>query len=217
MKLCLISDTHNMHDRLVIPECDILIHAGDITGKGAFGKLAAFNSWVADLLEDDVVKEDVIYIAGNHDLTLDDVSDTRVQAESIFTAGQYLNKTMAYIGPADSQLCVYGLPEQLKFCNWAFNTDEAGLAKHLENIPEDVDILVTHGPPHGVLDDNHSGTNCGSVSMYNWIKQYQPKLVVCGHIHESRGIALIDNTLVVNASICTGDYSPTNQPIILEL
>ncbi len=212
MKIVMISDTHEMHSRVEIPECDVLIHAGDITGRGALQKLNAFNTWIADLLADGVVGE-AVYIAGNHDLTLENNVEA---AEGMLKAGQYLNCTMAHVGPGDG-LWVYGVPHQLAFCDWAFNTDEDGLKRRFDCIPEGVDILVTHGPPHGVLDENTQGIHCGSVALYNWIKSYKPRLVVCGHIHEGHGVALVGNTLVVNASICTGDYKPTNQPIVLEI
>ena len=214
MKLCLISDTHEQHDQITIPKCDVLLHAGDITGRGALGKLNDFNDWLADLIDEGTVGEAVV-IAGNHDLSLEDNPEA---AEGILKAPTYLRNNLAYVGPsADDMICVYGIPHQLDFNDWAFNVDEAELERLFNNIPEEVDILLTHGPPKGVLDDNMSGTNCGSWALLNWIKAYQPRLVVCGHIHESHGIALVGNTLVVNAATCDGSYKPTNQPIVLEL
>lgn len=214
MKICMISDTHEQHDKVSIPECDLLIHAGDITGRGALGKLSAFNDWLAGLLTDGTVGEAVL-IAGNHDLSLED-EDNKEAAEGILKAGTYLNGSMAYVGPGAGK-CIYGIPQQLRFCDWAFNTDETDLERRFNLIPDGVDILVTHGPPHGVLDKNQRGINCGSVALYNWINKYQPRLVVTGHIHEGYGIAMVGNTLVVNASTCTADYKPTNQPIVLQL
>jgi len=213
VKICMISDTHEQHSRLQIPECDVLIHAGDITGKGALQKLNAFNTWVSNLLEEGTVGE-VVYIAGNHDLSLE---DNREVAEGILTAGDYLNNNLTYIGSADNMLCVFGIPNTLAFYDWAFQSDEQGLERLFNNIPDDIDILVTHGPPRFVLDKNNEGIHCGSNALHSWIESYQPRLVVCGHIHEGHGIALIGNTLVVNASTCTSDYRPNNQPIVLEL
>ncbi len=213
MKICMISDTHEQHSKVEIPKCDLLIHAGDITGRGALQKLNAFNTWLETLLADGVVG-DVVYIAGNHDISL---QDNREVAEGILLSGNYLNNSMAYVGPADEQKCVFGIPDQLPFNDLAFNTPEPQLARMYKYIPDEVDILVTHGPPLGVLDENNDGHHCGSKSLLDWIKSYQPRLVVCGHIHEGYGIALVDNTLVVNASTCTSDYKPTNQPIVLEL
>jgi Icc-related predicted phosphoesterase len=209
----MISDTHEQHDLVVIPKCDVLLHAGDITGRGALGKLSAFNTWIADLEDSEVVGE-AVYIAGNHDLSLENNRET---AESLLKAGTYLNNTMTKVGPPGEQKTVYGIPQQPPYCDWAFNAEEEDMARLFNNIPSGVDILVTHGPPHGVLDQNSAGIHCGSHSLLRWIKDYKPRLVVCGHIHEGYGIALIGNTLVVNASTCTKSYRPNNQPIVLEL
>lgn len=214
MRLCLISDTHEQHDKIIIPKCDVLIHAGDMTGRGAIGKLEAFSDWIARLIADGTVGE-AVYIAGNHDLSLEDSPDT---SEAVLKAGKYLNESWVYVGPdAVNTLAVYGLPHQLKFNDWAFNVEEEDLERLLSYIPEKMDILVTHGTPYGVLDENHVGHKCGSKALLSWIKEYKPRVVVCGHIHEGYGIAMVDNTLVVNASTCTGDYKPTNQPIVLDL
>lgn len=218
-KIVMISDTHEQHSQLVIPECDLLIHAGDITGRGAMSKLEAFNTWIADLIADGVVG-DAVYIAGNHDITLGGAEKGDVERyEGVLKAGQYLNNSMAYVHNAEEEepLCIWGIPEQLAFCDWAFNTDEEGLAQRFAAIPEGVDVLVTHGPPKGVLDANTGGIACGSLALLDWIQKYEPRLVVCGHIHEGHGIAMVGNTLVVNAASCTYDYKPTNQPIVLEL
>lgn len=208
--ICAISDTHEQHKSVSIPKCDLLIHAGDITGRGSLGKLRSFNAWVADLLDSGHVGE-AVYIAGNHDITLE--GNSCDVAEALLQAGTYLNCTTATV----CGLTVHGIPHQLKFCDWAFNTDEARLTKLFDAVPQNTDILVTHGPPHGVRDRSEAGTYCGSVALYNWIKKNQPKMVVCGHIHEGWGAAMVDNTLVVNASICTAAYKPTNQPIVVEL
>jgi Icc-related predicted phosphoesterase len=203
-----------MHDQLVIPPCDVLIHAGDITGKGAIRALARFNLWVQDLLDAGTVK-DAVYIAGNHDLTLD---RARAMAVPLLTAGHYLDNSLVYVGPTPAELlCVYGVPEQPEFQDWGFNVTEERLVELYDQVPPDVDILVTHGPPKGVLDKNRQGVRCGSSALLDWIDKHQPRLVVCGHIHEGYGTALVGRTLVVNASTCTVAYKPTNQPIILDV
>ena len=67
------------------------------------------------------------------------------------------------------------------------------------------------------MDQNREGMHCGSMAVYDFIMNRQPKLVVCGHIHEGYGLAMLGNTLVVNASSCTREYKPSNQPVVIEL
>jgi Icc-related predicted phosphoesterase len=212
MKICMISDTHEMHSKVNIPPCDVLIHAGDITGRGALEKLSAFNAWGKALMEEGIVKQDFICIAGNHDLSLE---TNKARAEHQLKDLTYLNNNSAFVGK--ERYHVYGIPETLRFCDWAFNVTEEVIEDKLEAVPDNVDILVIHGPPWTVLDMNKEGTSCGSYALLTWIKKAQPKLVVCGHIHEGYGLALVGRTLVVNASICTAAYAPTNQPIVLDL
>jgi len=66
-------------------------------------------------------------------------------------------------------------------------------------------ILITHNPPYGYLDKIQSGKHVGSKIILNAIKKYQPKLVLCGHIHEAKGKAKIRKTEVYNLGCC-GDY-----------
>ena len=58
----------------------------------------------------------------------------------------------------------------------------------METMPDDVDIVITHSPPHGVGDSNFSKMKCGSLAVRNRILKVQPVLHVFGHIHEARGM-----------------------------
>jgi Icc-related predicted phosphoesterase len=76
----------------------------------------------------------------------------------------------------------------------------------------DLDILVCHQPPYGVLDKVGNlapkmwqGKHAGSKVILNYIKKYQPRYVFCGHIHEGRGKAKIGKSIVYNCG-SDGDY-----------
>lgn len=66
-------------------------------------------------------------------------------------------------------------------------------------------LLLSHAPPYKILDKTKSGKHVGSKILLEAIKKHQPKLVLCGHIHESKGKAKIGKTRVVNLGCC-GDY-----------
>jgi len=213
-KLVLVSDTHTYHNQVTIPQCDILVHAGDLSFHGKPMELISFNSWIYDLKDRGTIKEAVI-IAGNHELGME--KDPNQVAVEYLSACNFMH-CKSYKSPTG--LKFFGVPHQLRFFDWAWNTDEQGIANQLSMVPDDVDVLVTHGPPHGYNDVGRDGTHCGSYALLAWIQRAQPKLVVFGHIHAGYSgdtVTMIGNTRIVNASTCTEQYKPTNKPIEVEL
>jgi Icc-related predicted phosphoesterase len=100
----------------------------------------------------------------------------------------------------------------------AFSLNPGRLAKaHWEAIPDDVDILITHGPPFGIRDENFRGQGCGDAELlYEVTNRCRPKFHIFGHIHECHGITKIGSTTFVNAASCNIKTQPVNQPIIFE-
>ena len=209
MKICMISDTHCKHWGLDIPKCDVLIHAGDITQQGDIGSFEDFNVWIRHLRDENIIHEAVV-IAGNHDIALD---GGYVDPSELLSACTYLDNSGTYIGDT----YFWGIPHSKTFGRWAFGCEEDELSAKFSNVPEDTDILVTHGPALGVLDKAYRGDDCGSQSLLTFIEERRPPLVVCGHIHEGRGLAKVGSTLVVNAASTDFKYSVIKTPITLDI
>lgn len=110
---------------------------------------------------------------------------------------------------------IWGSPYSSMFHNWAFMEEEEQLAARWAKIPEGTDILITHGPPLGVLDQvrRFPQPHVGSESLMRRFVEVQPKLHVFGHIHEAYGRV----GRWVNASTCTLEYSPTNPLILVDI
>ena len=71
-------------------------------------------------------------------------------------------------------------------------------------IPANTDILITHGPPYGILDKNRVGFSAVCQSLKRAVKRIQPKLHVFGHIHEAGGMVEMEGTTFVNACVFHG-------------
>lgn len=215
-RIVCISDTHEQAQRLTIPECDLLIHAGDITGRGHLDKVHAFNDWCGRLVDSGRVGE-IVVIAGNHDIT----AETHPEVfQACLTECTYVQDQLIEVGlPNMKPLRLYGAPWTPSFFrqHWAFNADRGEeIRRHWAKIP-DCDILVTHGPPYGVCDKNLEGEHVGCADLRNVILRKRPKIHVCGHIHEGYGTALLGRTTVINASSCTRAYRPENPPITIDI
>ncbi|NRS87458.1 Icc-related predicted phosphoesterase [Flavobacterium sp. 7E] len=89
--------------------------------------------------------------------------------------------------------------------------------KHWKLIPKDTDILITHGPPFGILDLTASNYNAGCEMLLKKVNQIKPKLHVFGHIHEGYGIIENGKTIFANASSVNVHYQMVNAPIVLEI
>ena len=78
---------------------------------------------------------------------------------------------------------------------------EKSIFNTLDALVDDSSVLVVHSPPRGVLDEAFGRFHAGCRRLYQLVAQCQPRLVLCGHIHERPGIATIGQTTVVNCNI----------------
>ena len=210
MKICFISDTHGnrMKD---LPEADVICHTGDYSARGDSYDLSQFVKWFSALSQ----YKARIFIAGNHDIFAQESPD--VQESMIPENITYLRDSSVII----DGMKFYGTPWQPIFLNWAFNLPENELAEKWELIPLDTDILLTHCPPHNILDlspawRHRPAEHCGSKSLLNKVLDINPIAHAFGHIHEGYGcISLYNNIDFINASVLNGWYKLVNDPIVI--
>lgn len=198
-----------------IPEGDVLVHAGDITWKGNLDAVKRFNEWLGELPHK--VK---IVIAGNHDFCFEKPSE-KFLARGRLTNCIYLEDSGEEIDLLDGRkFTVWGSPWTPWFYDWAFNEERGPLIReHWDMIPDNTDIVVTHGPPYGYLDKTDRGPRAGCEELATAIQRIKPKIHVFGHIHEGYGVEIDPNvgTKYINASSCTLQYRPTNPPIVVDI
>ena len=213
-----ISDTHTHHESIqqqlieLYSSCEeaILIHTGDISYRGMIGEVKNFLEWFSGL-----PFKHKIMIAGNHDFAFEDQSSLmRTILREEYSGITYLEDS----GVEIDGFKIWGSPVTPTFHNWAFNRDHKDIKKHWDAIPDDVDILLTHGPPYGILDQTDVGLNVGCPLLKKRIDDLPNlKIHAFGHIHESNGTNLIDEKIYVNSSIVDLDYEVKNPPYLIKL
>lgn len=209
-KLILISDTHEQHEQIPLEPADILLHAGDITFTGKHSRLTEFNDWLVSAQVHMGFKH-CIGIPGNHDLSFEKDWET---ACAHVPAMRFLNQEVIEVGTEG--LAIYGEPRQPEFNNWAFNVPRLDMEAVWRKVPTSIDILLTHGPAHGIGDKTKDGRSVGCIYQREWIEKHQPRLVVCGHVHEGYGLYMVGHTLVVNASSLAANYRSVNKPVTID-
>lgn len=211
MRIVTVSDTHGMHDQVTIPEGDVLIHSGDCTDDAGQTALRNFLIWF-----EKQPCEHKVLVAGNHDWAFEKWSDlARLMVKEVAPSVNYLQGSGLNIG----DVLFWGSPITPEFCGWAFNRQRgAEIKAHWDHIPRGVDVLVTHGPPHGILDYNPGDKlHCGCEDLRDAVQLHRPKLHVFGHIHAGYGWSKNEHTTFINAACCDERYYPTNKPQIFEL
>lgn len=222
MRIVCVSDTHNQLGKMRnIPDGDVLVHAGDMTNRGTFNEIARFGAELRALPH----KHKVV-IAGNHDFFFE-----KNQRPMHLIEGpgiHYLQDS----GVEIDGIRFWGSPYQPWFYDWAFNLPRNGeeLRQKWNLIPVHTDVLITHGPPHGVLDrvprpppQGEELVGCEKLALR--LRVLKTRLHVFGHIHCGYGTKQAPATinyatparLYVNASICNESYKPVNPPIIVEI
>lgn len=203
MKIVCTSDLHGFFPR--IPDCDLLLLGGDYCPISDFREdwyVRQFAPWLK--MQGETKK--VIGVAGNHDFVFQ--NDPIVLTEMDWI---YLEDS----GYEWQGLKFWGSPWQPTFHNWAFNADESELEKYWSMIPDDTDVLLLHGPPHGYGDFSiHGKEHTGSPSLLKRIQEIQPKLVIAGHIHSGYGEYQIGKTKFLSCAYVNDFRIPENQPHI---
>jgi len=186
MNLWHISDTHMLHEQLPVPEgIDVVVHSGDATNSREWWinrpEMDRFILWYAQL----PIKHK-IFVPGNHDTSLFEGPQNRAVFKE--QGIHLLNEDETEI----EGVRFFGSPWVPRYGDWAFMTDRSKLARKWEIIPDDTDVLITHGPPFGVLDATyaHSGQVelAGCRALQKRVFAIQPRLHLFGHVHSHKDI-----------------------------
>lgn len=208
MRFVAISDTHGKHMQLTLPEGDVIIHAGDVSMRGEQYEIEKFLNWF-----DGLDYQHKIFIAGNHDFYFERTAEEEIQ-QLIPSSIIYLNDSTVNIG----SIKIWGSPISPWFFNWAFNRHRGtDIKKHWNLIPDDVNIVVTHGPVYKILDRTVTGKSVGCEDLLQKLNEVQPAVHICGHIHEAYGSAKNEHTQFYNVSILNERYQVVNQPMVFDL
>jgi Icc-related predicted phosphoesterase len=210
MKVVCLGDTHRSEHEVIFPEGDLLIHTGDFDIR-TINELQYINKWFNSLNF-----EHIIFTGGNHDFYLQKHDSEYIN--SFFDKAVYLcNEGIEINGKK-----FWASPYTPEFHNWAFMYPRCSEeAKKLWNqIPNNLDVLITHGPPYKILDQNRDRQHCGCEVLEREVFLKNPKNHVFGHIHRLNESYLshikIENTNFYNVSVLDEDYNLFFKPTIFE-
>lgn len=225
MEIIFISDTHTKHfdgwlnrelDKLLeeYPEA-VLVHCGDISSRGRQREVEDFVEWYEDLKF-----KNKLLIAGNHDFMFEDNPE-----EALRILGSK-GKSITYLNDSGVEIDgikFWGSPVTPRFFDWAFNRD-ADIQNHWNMIPHDTNVLITHGPPYGILDftlRDRKPVGCHYLRK-RLFDLRDLKVHSFGHIHEAFGQQIGDDEdfqgiQFVNASYLDLRYDPVNRPIVINI
>ena len=217
MKYIILSDTHGKHN-IPLPDGDILIHCGDWSMRGDEIESISFLQWFQSQPH-----KHKVFIAGNHDWICENNAN-------------YFKELVINYAPDCVYLCnsetiinglkIYGSPITPTFFDWAFNKERGlPIKQYWEQIPDDVDILITHGPPQNILDlvtmagspNNDQHVGCADLSDVIFNKLTKLKLHCFGHIHDQYGNLHFKNKIFINASLLNDKYKLVNKPIEVKI
>lgn len=213
MKILGIADTHSHTPKL--PKSDILIIAGDYSFISKYAtenvmipELKTFNNWLKTIHHK---YGEILFVPGNHDFLFE---TNEKLARKLLTEAVVLIDEEIVIGGVK----FYGSPVTPRFKDWAFNKD-SDIKEYWDKIPNDTDVLITHGPPMGILDQIHSSATeyLGCSYLFARIQELNLKAHFFGHIHGGNGRINIGDISHCNCSISDESYRNTGRYMELEL
>ena len=222
MKITFISDTHGKHHEMThdLPGGPILVHCGDVSSSGSKREVEEFFKWF-----DSLPYGHKILISGNHDFFFDYKKGTSKFSSEPITK-ERIDELLAkypdihYLddsGVTIEGIKFWGSPITPWFYEWAFNRTRETIKEHWDLIPNDTQILLTHGPSYGFHDKVIRGNErVGCPILIDKIRELKPTIHAFGHIHEDFGMTLSEETLFINASMLDLRYDYTNEPTVID-
>lgn len=237
MRVVATSDTHHPVDLNFIPDGDVFIHAGDLMQTGYPSDFERQLRWLRKLPH--AIK---LYTPGNHDFHLQVYPGPALQQlrdAGVWVIGLPGNTNYeSYVLP--NGMRVTGFPFVRNLPRWAFNSPESDILEALERSREfndtfgPPDIVVSHTPPYGILDEKSPGEHFGYQGYTDYLENYyrRPKHWICGHIHEAYGTTekyetdyYIEKTGVhhkhvtkfYNVAMCNRKQEQVNPPMVIDL
>ena len=212
MKVACLADTHGMLPNTVPDDADLLVIAGDFIPGGLHEY--AVENWLLDHFEPWLQRQPghVVGICGNHEFVGERPSGDRTLRS---LSWKYLNHEAATVAGVK----VFGSPWTPPFMQWAFMAPEERLAMMYGEIPDDTQLLVTHGPPHGIMDPGFRDPHVGSTALAERIGFDLPdlRLHVFGHLHSGRGVLDRNRVTYVNAAYVDEGYQRQGDAIVVEV
>lgn len=217
MKILSLSDTHG-HKPSGLPEADVFVHAGDWSSYGSEKETIAFLKWLADI---EHKFGEIIVVPGNHErwpFAHPDIAKSMFEQQGY----HFLEDKAVVIGGKK----FYGMPWTPVFGQWGYMAQLQARIERAANIPSDTNVLITHGPPHKIMDgvENFDGRkceweilHCGCMPLRDRVFEIKPQLHIFGHIHEGYGVEEHEGIKFVNASIMDKRYRPVNAFRLLEI
>lgn len=197
MTILHLSDTHGKHRELGdMPHADVMVHSGDFTLAGGDMEALDFIEWLCDL-----PYRHKIFIAGNHDDIMLDASleglpdDVHYLCDnSIVIDGVTFYGASMFVGLFDGKL------KEIE---------------HYEQIPDNIDILITHRPPLSILDSIDDKLHYGSSILLDKVSKLKPKMHLFGHVHDAYGTMDWKGILFSNACVTDWKYNIRYSPRLL--
>jgi len=222
-KICCISDLHGRLPKQ-LPEHDLLCIAGDIcpleNHNPAYQKLwilKEFYEWWKE-----IKSPRAIGCWGNHDIFTEDLNYYKLvfdaQTKPLMISDYQCVNNVAKLG-INAFLSSYQTPFGQ---GWAYNKYDDDMRRICEQVPDNINVIVSHGPAYSYGDAARRWKQpgfelTGYKCMVELMDRIKPKLFICGHIHSGYGVYQHGETIVVNASLCNEKYQLVNEPIIVEI
>lgn len=226
-KICAMSDLHGQLPKDIQP-CDIVLICGDISPLNIQSNHTSCRKWIKDVFNtwaNNLPCEKVYLIAGNHDRSLETRGIEYNKSLFIGTKVVYLeNSGDEYITAEGRVIKIWGTPACHIFGNWSFMFSEEKLTEIYSQIPENIDILLTHDQPFGygdvLLDDVYwaDGSHIGNKPLAKAVLDKQPQYMFIGHLHSTTHSCVeINNTKRYNVSLLNERYEMVYEPLYLDI
>ncbi len=205
LRLVILSDTHELHREVEVPDGDILIHAGDFS---MFSKSMAsvkdFNLWLGELPH-----RHKIVVPGNHESFLEADPSKR---SMLSNAAVLINESIEIEG-----LRIWGSPVTPLYSGAFGLSSQTDRRRLYAQIPTGTDIIISHGPPYSVLDRaSGSDEHAGDLELLEAVLRIRPRMFICGHVHQ-QGTSEVDGITFVNAALMGPDGDLAASPLVFEM